>query len=268
MAERDYVLGTDEVEYERLGLQHRVWRPEVLTVWRSAGITAGSRVLDVGCGPGYATEDLGAIVGRSGEVVGIERSERFLDRARERCSDLGWVRFIDQDLMAERLPVEGFDFAWCRWVASFVPDPKRLVSNIANALKHGGKAIYHDYFDYEAWTMAPRLASHERFVSGVVSNWVKSGGCPDVMRRMVGDLSEVGMRIESMRPITHTIRPDSYIWQWPKTFVESHAPRLVDAGVITQSEADAFLGDFERASSDPASVMLTPIVAEIVAVKD
>jgi hypothetical protein len=46
--ERDYVLGTHDEELARLGLQHRVWRPVVLDCWRKAGITVGSRVLDVG----------------------------------------------------------------------------------------------------------------------------------------------------------------------------------------------------------------------------
>lgn len=49
--EQDYVLGDHQEELERLGLQHRAWRPTVLECWRQAGITRGSRVLDVGAGP-------------------------------------------------------------------------------------------------------------------------------------------------------------------------------------------------------------------------
>ena len=49
---QEYLLGTHDEEIERLGLQHRVWRPNVLACWRRAGIKAGSRVLEVGAGPG------------------------------------------------------------------------------------------------------------------------------------------------------------------------------------------------------------------------
>ena len=83
--ESDYVLGTNEEEIDRLGLQHRVWRPTTLECWRRAGITIGSRVIDIGCGPGYATIDLAEIVGRSGEILAIERSPRFLKIAQDRC---------------------------------------------------------------------------------------------------------------------------------------------------------------------------------------
>ena len=77
--ERDYVLGTHDEELTRLGLQHRVWRPVVLDCWRKAGITVGSRVLDVGSGPGFATVDLAEIVGPAGQVVALERSNRFVN---------------------------------------------------------------------------------------------------------------------------------------------------------------------------------------------
>ena len=72
--ERDYVLGTNDEEIQRLALQHRVWRPRALDAWRRAGFTAGQTLLDVGCGPGHATVDLAGIVGPSGRVVAVDRS--------------------------------------------------------------------------------------------------------------------------------------------------------------------------------------------------
>jgi ubiquinone/menaquinone biosynthesis C-methylase UbiE len=91
--ERDYVLGTNDEEIGRLGLQHRVWRDIVLDCWRRARITSGSRVLDVGAGPGYATLDLAEIVGPTGQVVAIERSNRFVEFGKEACRLRGSSKF-------------------------------------------------------------------------------------------------------------------------------------------------------------------------------
>ncbi len=267
MAERDYVLGTDAIEDERLGLQHRVWRPEVLTVWRQAGITAGSKVLDVGCGPGHATADLAQIVGSRGRVIAFERSARFLDQAHERCAEFPWVEFVERDLMDPGMGIAGFDFAWCRWVASFVPDPKKLVNNIAGALRQGGKVIFHDYLDYEGWTITPETSTHQKFVSAVVSNWVRSGGTPNVARVLPSLLIDAGFRIDSVKPLNYLIRPNEFMWQWPKTFIESHAPRLVEAGALTQNEVDKFMAEFYAMEKDEKTILFTPTVAEIVAVK-
>ena len=112
-------------ELARLGLQHRVWRSTALACWGPARITVGSRVLDVGAGPGFATVDLAEVVGPTGEVVAVERSARYAGHTAAACRARGLdhVRFDELDLMADPLPAEGLHAAWCRWVACFVPDP-------------------------------------------------------------------------------------------------------------------------------------------------
>jgi len=87
MSEKDYVLGTHDEELLRLGLQHRVWRPVVLDCWQRAGITTGKCILDLGAGPGYAALDLAEIVGPSGEVVALERSDKLLPRCASPSAD-------------------------------------------------------------------------------------------------------------------------------------------------------------------------------------
>ena len=135
--EADYVLGTHDEEVARLGLQHRVWRSVVTDCWRRVGITHGWRVLDAGAGPGYATADLAEIVGPAGAVLAVERSARFLQVARARCQSLGLtnVEFCEADLTEHTLGDLHFDAAWCRWVASFVSSPEKLIKSIAGALR-------------------------------------------------------------------------------------------------------------------------------------
>ena len=50
MSDGDYLLGTRDDEVSRLGLQHRLWRAEMLRGFRSAGFAAGQTILDVGAG--------------------------------------------------------------------------------------------------------------------------------------------------------------------------------------------------------------------------
>ena len=88
-AEKTYFLGTHDEELERLGLQHRVWRPTVLECWRRAGIGPGSKVIDVGAGPGFAAADLAEIVGPAGRVVAVERSARFVEAGRAMLAGRG-----------------------------------------------------------------------------------------------------------------------------------------------------------------------------------
>jgi SAM-dependent methyltransferase len=263
----DYVLGTHDQEIARLGVQHRVWRPTVLACWERAGITAGSRVLDVGAGPGYATVDLAEITGLTGEVLAVERSARFLAAAAQACAvrRLANVRFQEADLMEEEIDAAGFDAAWCRWVASFVPDPARLISRIANALRPGAVAIFHEYIDYGTWRLAPRRPALESFVTNVMESWRAAGGEPNVALSMPLLLPRAGLRIIHSVPHVFVVSPGDGKWQWPASFIESNLTRLLDLGRVTTEWTESVRKEFREAMMDDNTLMITPMVLEVIA---
>jgi SAM-dependent methyltransferase len=267
--ERDYVLGTRDEEIARLGLQHRVWRPVVLDCWERAGITVGKRVLDIGAGPGYATVDLAEIVGPSGEVVAIERSNKFVQALKEsvRMRDLKNVRVHELDLIAEDLPGGQFDFSWCRWVIAFVSDPAVVINKLAAVLAKGGRAIFHEYGHYETWRFFPLIESQEEFRSQVIATWRESGGEPDAGPVLPALLGQHGFVIRSVKPHIFCIRPNDYMWQWPATFIEVYLPRLIEQKRLDERFAAKFRADIAAAEKNPNAFMITPLVLEIIAEK-
>jgi len=267
--ERDYVLGTHEDELERLGVQHRAWRDVVLDCWGNAGVTAGSRVLDVGAGPGYATADLAEIVGRTGKVVAVERSTNFVNALNHtiQARSLSNVEVHELDLMNDDLPKGPFDFSWCRWVLCFVSDPNVVVQKISNALRPGGRAIFHEYGHYTTWRFVPPRASHEEFRNHVVASWRGSGGDPDTGLRLPVWLKNNGFGVRSIVPRIFCIQPSDYMWQWPAQFIQVHLLRLQELGQIDSAFADRVLADPAAAEREAPSFMMTPLVLEIVAEK-
>ncbi|PYJ46246.1 MAG: hypothetical protein DME85_11735 [Verrucomicrobia bacterium] len=265
--DRDYILGTHQEEISRLGLQHNVWRPVVLDCWKRAGVTAGKRVLDVGAGPGYAAVDLAEIVGRRGKVIALERSRNFVDALREiiRVRSLDNVQIHEIDLMTDDLPAGDYDFAWCRWVVSFVNDPALLIQKLGRVMPKGSLSIFHEYGHYETWRFFPRLQMQERFREHVIATWHESGGEPDGVARLPELLSKNGFIIRSGRPHVFCLRPNDYMWQWPATFIEIYLPRLIQMGRIDQEFADKVRADLVSAEKDRNALMLTPLVLEIVA---
>ena len=267
--ERDYVLGTHDEELARLGLQHRVWRPVVLDCWRKAGITVGSRVLDIGAGPGYAAVDLAEIVGPAGQVVAIERSNKFVNATKEavRARSLTNVKIHELDLMTDNFPDDEFDFSWCRWVLSFVSDPALLVGKLGNAMHKGSISIFHEYGHYETWRFFPRIPSQEKFREHVIATWRESGGEPDSAPGLPALLSANGFIIRLAAPLIFCVRPNDYMWQWPATFIAIYLPRLIEMGRIDQKFADQVRADLASAEENANALMITPLVLEIVAEK-
>jgi SAM-dependent methyltransferase len=268
-AERDYVLGTHDEEIERLGLQHRVWRPRVLDAWRRAGFTRGQTVLDVGCGPGHATLDLAEIVAPGGRVVAVDRSRRFLGalETAARSRGLDGIETREQDLDLAELPATGADAAWSRWAIAFVRDPRGLVGRIARALRPGGVFVSHEYFDYRTWRLVPRSEEFERFVALVMEVWRGSSGEPDIGLDLPRWLVEAGFEIRSLRPIVDVVTPASFVWHWPQSFVEVGLRRLVDLRRITGERAAAVLEVVAARQADPAALMVTPGLLETIAVR-
>ncbi len=55
-------LGTTNLELRRLEDQHAIWRDHALASWHRAGFGTGQRLLDLGCGPGFASFDLARLM--------------------------------------------------------------------------------------------------------------------------------------------------------------------------------------------------------------
>ncbi len=265
----DYVLGTQDVEIERLGLQHLVWRPRASDAWRRAGFTVGQHLLDVGCGPGYATLDLAAIVGATGKITAIDRSPKFLDvlKARLVQQSLHNIETIELDLDQDAFPKLGGDGAWCRWVFAFLNRPRDLLKAIHGALKPGATLVVHEYFNYAAWRLAPRQPGFEEFVQLVMSSWRKSGGEPDIALELMSWLPLEGFAIRELRPIVDVVGPRDFVWQWPSTFVDVGLARLAELGYLTFDQAESTRQMFRRVASDPHTKMITPAVLEVLATR-
>lgn len=84
-----------------------------------AGVTAGQRVIDVGCGPGALTTELVRRVGATA-VSAVDPSEPFVEAARERHRGVDVRRAT-----AEQLPYDDatFDAALAQLVVHFMADP-------------------------------------------------------------------------------------------------------------------------------------------------
>src|SRR6476661_2432374 len=94
-----YAFGSTDAEHQRLIRQAKWLVVPTERLFREAGIGPGQRVLDLGSGVGDVALIAARLVGPSGEVVGIERDQRSLARARARVAEAGLrnVSFIESD---------------------------------------------------------------------------------------------------------------------------------------------------------------------------
>ena len=84
-----YSLALSDDEIARYRYMAETARAEEAAQWELAGIRAGARIADVGCGPGLTTIELADIAGPSGRVVAVDREQVAVDTARVLLDERG-----------------------------------------------------------------------------------------------------------------------------------------------------------------------------------
>jgi SAM-dependent methyltransferase len=106
------------------------------------GISPGEEVVDIGCGTGLTTREAGRAAA-PGRVVGVDVSERMLERARQltAAERLDNVRYELGDAQVHRFEPAGFDVAISRFGTMFFSDPAAAFANIAAALRPQARLV-------------------------------------------------------------------------------------------------------------------------------
>ncbi len=142
--------------------------------------TRSGRVLEVGVGTGLSLKRYSPHL----EVTGIDVSADMLDKAREkvRRENLDHVKAIRQmDARHLDFPDAHFDTVVAMYLVSVVPEPERVVSEMARVCKPGGEIVIVNHFARDRGM----LARIERAMAPFAD---KLGWHPDfAMERILGD---------------------------------------------------------------------------------
>ena len=265
--EREYILGTGDSEIRRLGIQHAAWRELAEAAWTRAGIGPGQTVVDLGCGPGYATLDLAERVGPAGKVIAIDRSRRFLDYLAAQAGARGItnIECLEHDLDEDSLPLQVADHVWSRWVFVFVKHPHELLTRVRHMLRPGGTLVLHEYADYASWHSEPASPEIAAFVQAVMESWRAEGGDPNIADKLVGWLREDRAENLRLRPMPRVVRPGEPGWDWLRSYLESGPARLVELGRLDAGAPERILQAVKALESQPDARMWAPLVTEIIA---
>ena len=101
-------------------------------------INKGNAVLDVACGTGVVTKEIGKKVGKSGYVVGVDTSSTAIKIAKkwnEKKSNLDFVNVDAENFSFSKK----FDVVTCQYALFFFPNAQKALKNMKNSLKKSGK---------------------------------------------------------------------------------------------------------------------------------
>jgi SAM-dependent methyltransferase len=132
-------------EFERAGWERAAsryeecWTDTVLFVEAlldAASVRAGSRLLDVACGPGFVSE---AAAARGAQPVGVDVATAMVERARLRCPDL---TFVVGDALRLPFADASFDAVTMNFGILHVSQPERALAEAHRVLVPDGRLAF------------------------------------------------------------------------------------------------------------------------------
>lgn len=135
-----------------------VFAPLAETLLARAGLGAGERVVDVGCGTGVVSRAAARLAGPAGRVTGVDRNPAMLAVAAKQPAeaDAAPIDWLEADAAAIPLPDGAADLVTCQQMLQFAPDPVAVLAELRRLLRPGGRVAL------AVWTGAEDHPFHQR----------------------------------------------------------------------------------------------------------
>jgi phosphatidylethanolamine/phosphatidyl-N-methylethanolamine N-methyltransferase len=150
------IIGIGRIDEDAVRIAYRRWAPVYDHTFGRISMESrrhavelvngrSGRVLEVGVGTGLAL----ANYARHLQVVGIDLSPDMLERARERVAAEGLTHvagLYEMDAANLKFPDNSFDTVAAMFVMTVVPEPERVMRELARVTRPGGEVILVNHF--------------------------------------------------------------------------------------------------------------------------
>ena len=139
-----YTFGDHEEASRRLHRLAEVYEQEtrgLLELAIDSGRSHTFRLaVDLGCGPGWTTQLLDAVL-KPQRTVGLDASERYIAEARANCPRL---EFLRHDILQKPFPVEEPELFLCRFLLTHLQSPQTALQVWAEVAAPGATLLIHE----------------------------------------------------------------------------------------------------------------------------
>jgi len=141
LGSRDWAAGYDAVAPDYDETWSRLLQPVTRELVERLPVAEYSRIVDLGCGTGYATSLLAQRYQRA-NILGVDLSEKMLECARNKSPDprIEWSRG-DMLSSIQSLPSSETDLVFSAWAIGY-SHPTRVIAAAARTLRPGGTLAF------------------------------------------------------------------------------------------------------------------------------
>jgi 2-polyprenyl-3-methyl-5-hydroxy-6-metoxy-1,4-benzoquinol methylase len=255
----EYALRLSDAEVDRYRAMAAMARAGEADLWERAGIRAGARVVDVGCGPGAILLELADVVGTGGSVVGVDGDEQAVSTARALLDAAGYG---DADVVVGKaddtgLPAGSFDVAVMRHVlAHNGPREQAIVDHLATLVRPGGRVYLVDV-DVDGMTLGfePADADIDDLGNRYRAFHLGRGNDLRTGTRLAQLLASAGLEVVADQRVEEAFAPPPGVR--PPPFAAAEA--MIADGLADAADIERWRAAFDRVDASPIRPTVTVV---------
>jgi len=234
-----YALGHAPREIQPLQVQSQLLKAFTRRLFEGAGITAGMRVLDVGCGAGDVTLLAAEFVGSTGSVLGVDNNPDVIQMAQTRVQQAGFtqVSFLATDI--GDLALDGpYDAVVGRLILEHLPQRTAYLQRLLHHLRPGGIVAFQEYdLVGIAEATVPFSPLWEQACQWVLQVFRQAGVEFRMGMKLYATFLEVGLPAPELRYETAIGGGPAWPgYQWVADAVRATLPLILKFGIATAEE--------------------------------
>jgi ubiquinone/menaquinone biosynthesis C-methylase UbiE len=263
-AQGHYPIERRAGEIERLHMQSAALAADAAIMLDQIGVAPGWHCLDLGCGPGGITELMSVRAGASGQVVGLDRDDIFLEHARQRACERGLanVQFVSGDAYGTGLPAGSFDLVHTRFLASTAGEFDKLLQEAIRLTRAGGVVAFQEP-DMATLNCYPAHPAWDRLRQILAEVFPRVSGPVRLAQQLFRLLRGAGLEDVHYRPFLVGFRSDHPMVDYVPQTIESIRAVLLEKGLTNATELDATVAACRAHLADPGTVSTYHIVAQV-----
>jgi ubiquinone/menaquinone biosynthesis C-methylase UbiE len=201
----------------------------------------GSRILEVGCGLGQDAMAIARMIGKKGNVVAVDSSQKMIEAACKGPLDAKSVRFCLADACNLPFANGAFDGARADRVLQHISDPRKAFAEMVRIAKHKGKVVVYEP-DWGTFIISPGQKEISRTMTQLFGDTFPSGW---IGRQLSGFFREEGLekiQIEAGTFFTEDLDLAIRVFD-----LVNNAHRAKNLGYVSESQAEVWLDDLRKA---------------------
>ncbi len=232
-------MGHTDRERRRLAIQAAVLNPLTTDFLKRAGIEAGMRVLDFGCGVGDVAIVAANLVGPRGAVTAVDLDDGALAVARARAEAEGLTQIqFEHGNLEHHQTAEPYDAVIGRHILIHTSDPLAVIRQAAAHVRRGGIVAFQEYDLSQQVIARPPKPLFQKVFQQVIDLFVRVR-MADIGPRLWQIFRDAGLvNVESRGEYVLDGGPECPFYEWIAETVRTLAAKLEATGIATEAELD------------------------------